>query len=204
MMNIKAIFITSGLSVIFGVYSIYNILEYLKLMHDTHNKEIYHLNKSIKDINNKYTHLKSKYDDIKSEIQQTKEYITNLQLQIAQLQNDSNDLENSIAEIVKSETVSINTEESIICDEMCDFNSHIPRIHMETMNANKDGLDHESLNCNYDHCHHIIISKSNLDSSYHSTNSMRSAQNSDKSARSRSVSLTDINWTGVTKKFLFG
>ena len=206
MMNIRHIFITTGISVLFGVYSIYHIIEYLKIMHNTRTKEISDLKTYINDINTKYINLHSKYDILENEIIKTNNEVSKLQLQISELHNLSNNIENIIEQDIPSEIVSImDTDESIICDEKCDLNVDIPRLHLETMNSNNADIDPEFMesfsSVEYDHFQNTYINTNNLEGSIHSISSYH---NSIKTSRSRSGSLTDINWTGLTKKFLFG
>ena len=47
MLNFKHIFLTTGISILFGVYSIYNILEYLRITNYYRSKEISDLYKII-------------------------------------------------------------------------------------------------------------------------------------------------------------
>ena len=123
---------------------------------------------------------------------------------IEKLQILQNKVGTSEEENFKSETVSIidtnesiiDTNESIICDEICDLNDNIPRIHMETMTSNINNEFIELSNADYEAFHNMAISL-NKDK-----NSINSELN--KCSRSRSASLTEINWVGLTQKFLFG
>jgi len=212
-MNIRHIFITTGISVLFGVYSIYNIIEYLQNIHYNRSKEISDLKLCMNDIKTKYTNLQSNYDNLKDEIIKTNDEVSKLQLQISELHSLSNNVENSVEQDVQSEIVSmVETDESIICDEKCDLNIDIPRLHLETMNSNNNNdIDPEFIesfsSVIYDHFPNIDINTdintNNLEGSIHSISSYTNT-NSVKTSRSRSGSVTDINWTGLTKKFLFG
>lgn len=220
-MNIRNIFITTGISVIFGVYSIYNIFEFLRYIHYSRLKELSELNNIVnetkikhKQLEGKYYNLQSKYDMMIIDLINTKDELSKLNGKILEIHSIINkqNISTPPNSIIESEYIG-SEHSSIICDDMCDMNLDIPRINMGTMDtsqSNHYNIDDpefiESLNFDYNHPN-IVISQNNLDSSYHSTNSMRSAHsysNSDKSARSRSVSVTDINWTTLTKKFFFG
>ena len=210
MMNIRHIFITTGISVLFGVYSIYNIIEYLQNIHYNRSKEISDLKLCMNDIKTKYTNLQSNYDNLKDEIIKTNHELSKLHLQISELHSLSNNIskEEPIEQDIQSETVSmIDTDESIICDEKCDLNIDIPRLHLETMNSNNDNnVDLEFVGMStfdYDHFQNTDVNTNNLEGSIHSISSYTNT-NSVKTSRSRSGSVTDINWTGLTKKFLFG
>ena len=57
MINIKNFFITSGLSLIVGFYSVYNVLGHLKIINNYHIKQINDLNQKINDSNRKFNEL---------------------------------------------------------------------------------------------------------------------------------------------------
>ena len=205
MVNMKHIFITTGISVLFGVYSIYNIFEYIRLIHNNRTKRILDLTEFLfNNINDKYENLQSKYEDMKNEFIKSQEDTKLLVSIIEKLQILQNKVGTSEEENFKSETVSIidtnesiiDTNESIICDEICDLNDNIPRIHMETMTSNINNEFIELSNADYEAFHNMAISL-NKDK-----NSINSELN--KCSRSRSASLTEINWVGLTQKFLFG
>jgi predicted nuclease with TOPRIM domain len=200
MMNIKNLFITTGISVLFGVYSIYNILEYLRILNNHRVKQINSLQHQVNDTNKKYNDLQIKHIELQknyNELSISYEHINKelhmLQIKLLELQ------ENKIDEtyINSNNTLSESTP-SIICDELCHFNSEIPRVHMETMNAindiNVDDIDVEfveSLNLEYE-CNNTEVS------------SLCGSEKSSIKSRSRSTSITEINWGGLAKKFLFG
>lgn len=215
MMNLKNIFITTGLSILFGVYSIYNIIEYLKFMEKHRNKQINSLqdiindtNKRYVDLNSKYIILQQKYDNLSVNYDKTNQEIVILNLKIIQLRNNNYEQENvnmdmdmsEIGQVSPVNTIIGSDDSSIICDELCDMNNSIPRIHMETMSSMHDSsIDPEFMESLYlDYTNDQLNSNNtNLSSSCNSEkNSVRS--------RSRSTSVTDINWTGLTKKFFFG
>jgi hypothetical protein len=76
---------------------------------------------------------------------------------------------------------------------------------METMNSNNSNnknIDSEFIelsNFNYEQFQNMTIGQNKHNNSFNSIYS-----NSDKSSRSRGVSITEIDWAGLTKKFFFG
>lgn len=209
MMNIKNIFITTGISFLFGVYSIYNIFEYIKFIHYSRITEINDLNTTINETKMKYnelegqfTTLQTKYDCILLDLIKTGEEIVSLNIRILELQNNE-----SIAtppnSIIEEDDINCNSNSScnnnIICDDFCDMNLDIPRINMATMNTNyHDLFDPDFMDYN-------SIRQSNIE---HNTNtlinSFHSNSNLDTNSLSTSVSVKDINWSGLTNKFFFG
>lgn len=194
-MNIKNIFITTGLSILFGMYSIYNIIEYLRIVENERNKHIDHLqeiisntNKRYIDLNTKYISLNKKYDNLSVNYDKLNQEIIILNLKIIEMKHDVCQVE----EITQVEpdiypsspvnTIIDSDNNSIICDELCDLNLSIPRIHLDTMHTNiKDKIDDE------------FIESLSLDYSSKNTVSLHRVQ-----------SISEINWLGLTKKFFLG
>lgn len=209
-MNIKNIFITTGISVLFGVYSIYNILEYLRLLNNHRVKQINSLQYLLNDTNKKYNDLQVKYnllqqnhDKLALSYEKINKEINLLNIKIIELQeNKTIDINftslqelNNISNQISSSAIYNN----IVCDELCDLNSEIPRVHMETMNSITDDIDEEfveSLSLEYDYSENGEVSSLG--------NSEKASIQSCELIRSRSTSITEINWGSLTKKFLFG
>lgn len=211
MINIKNIFITTGISVLFGVYSIYNILDYLKVLNNHRLKQINSLKHSVNDINKKYNELELKHIELQKQFDELlinfdninqKVYLLNVQ--IVELQdnkminidfNTENHTTNDIYENPIYENPIYNN--CIICDELCDLKFDVPRVRMETMSPITDNIDEEfieSLSLDYD-CH---------DNTEVEVSSLCNHEKYSTKSRTRSTSVTDINWYNLTKKFLFG
>jgi len=193
-MNINNIVITTGMSVLFSVYSLYNILEYLRTLNNYRVKQINNLQNMVNDTNKNYNNLfkqyielQQKYDDLSiSHVYINKELIL-LNLRLIELEGNKNSEIN-----INNNIVSLPEPPSIVCDELCYFNSDVPRIHMETMNTINDiNIDVE------------FVESLNLEYKFDNTEDT-SVCNSEKKSRSRSTSLTEINWIGLTKKMFFG
>lgn len=207
MMNFKNIFFTTGISVLFGVYSIYNILEYLRVLNNHRVKQINSLQhlqndtkKKYNDLQLKFNQLQKNHDELTINYEKINKEIHQLHIKINELQEkktidiDFTSLQdaNNISNEISNNTI---YNHNIICDELCDLNSSIPRIHMETMNSINDDIDEE------------FVESLSLDYDYSDTGDVSSLGNSEKGSiksRSRSSSVTEINWTNLTKKFIFG
>jgi predicted nuclease with TOPRIM domain len=196
MMNIKNIFITTGISVLFGVYSIYNILEYLRILNNHRVKQINNLQHLVNETNTKYKNLQMKYHELSSNYEEINKEINLLNIKIAELQeNKMKDTATNIDIYTNNSSYPENLTLNIICDELCNLNNEIPRVHMETMNSINDDIDEEFVESLY------------LDYESGVNSELSSLCNSEKGSiksRSRSTSVTDINWGNLTKKFLFG
>jgi hypothetical protein len=206
MMNIKNIFITTGISVLFGVYSIYNILEYLRILNNHRVKQINSLRHLVNDTNTKYKDLQMKHDELQknynelsTNYEKINKEINLLNIKIIELQENKMKYTDTTATDIdiytNNSSYPENPTPNIICDELCNLNNEIPRVHMETMNAIVDDIDKEFVESLY------------LDYESGVNSELSSLCNSEKSSiksRSRSTSVTEINWGNLTKKFLFG
>lgn len=230
MMNIKSIFITTGISFLFGVYSIYNLLEYLRVLNNDCVKQItsmQHLvnetNKKYNELRIKYSELKKNYNDLSIDNQQINSKIASLNHKIIELQwNKPIDITIGCISNVTSSNDLFKETNNIVCDELCNLNNEIPKIHMETMNGieimNGKEIKHSEVNVLLnDIDEEFIESLSFISLHDYDCNESReltpnnsklvSSCNSEKSsvkARSRSTSITEINWSELTKNFFFG
>lgn len=209
MMNIKNIFITTGISVLFGVYSIYNILDYLRALNNHRVKQINRLQQLVNDTNKKYSDLQVKYVELQKNHTELCVSYEKINIEIHLLNIKINQLHENKTIDINLTTFQDNTCDKIsntanlVCDELCDLNTEIPRIHMETMNSINEDIDDEFVESL------SFISLQDYDCS--ESGEVSSLDNSEKGSikscnivRTRSKSVTDINWTNLTKKFLFG
>lgn len=257
-MFIRNILFSSGLTILFGMYSIYNIFEYIKFINDKRKQEIQYLNDIIEETNKNLVHLKKEHALLQRKYHSLNQDLLVLNIKFIDLEtkvdinaysnhniieklnnchqtiNDSLsninsfDISTSFEHDVVSEQASVN--ESIICDDMCDFHSDIPRIRRETkshddieeiddinylLESKTTSLRGSSTNSkNFNH----IVSLNNLDnmvvSSYvenYSSNQCFKNETEESSMcsskeikRQRSNSVNDINWYSITKKFFIG
>lgn len=225
MMNIKNIFVTTGLSVLFGVYSIYNLFEYFRVLNNNQIKQIKDLQNKLINTNKKYNYIRKQNNDLEQKYnlleqtysdleqnynkltviyKQKKEEIDDLHLKIYKLEEKEND---NISIIISSDNDTSNIIDNskifgtnnIICDELCDLNNNIPRINMFTGSPNSKNMDDDFFE---------TISFKNLEDHNCSikteTNSLCNSENDSIKYRSRSTSITEIDWLNLTKKFFFG
>ena len=193
MMNIKTIFITTGISMLFGAYSIYNILEYIKYIQNNRIEEIEDLKCSIDDTNikftdlqKKYTHLQTKYDNLKNEFMKTRNEIENLNVLLYKKDENHSDINAN----------PINKADNIVCDELCNLNDEIP------MNSKIELEFEDSLSVDYEYFKNLH-NNSSIQAIQASVNSEKIYRaKKDFLERSRSRSMTDVDWVGLTKKFI--
>lgn len=222
MMNIKSIFITTGISFLFGVYSIYNLLEYLQVLNNHRVKQISNMQHLVNETNKKYIELRIKYSelqksysDLSIDNEQINNKITSLNLKIIELQyNKPIDITIGCGKN-NSSIHKFESKNDIVCDELCILNNEIPRIHMETMNKMVTMPANEPINSD------VSVILNNIDEEFieslsleydcsesgYNTSKLSSSCNSEKNSiksRSRSTSITEINWGALTKNFLFG
>ena len=131
-MTHKTVFFITGIPILLSVYSIYNLLEYLRILNNYRIKEIFHLKQVIQDNEKKYTELQKKYSDLHIQY------------------------ENAIQKIEDNN---------------------------RPIDINNDDTDDENINY---HCIDIQDGKEG------------------KEDKIRGMSITEINWTILAKKMLFG
>ncbi len=224
-MNIKNIFLTTGISIFFGMYSIYNIVHYIQRIEMKHHSQVEQLNKIIDDSYKHYENIKNEYLKMRDEIV----YLTN---KIKVLENEIKEKENNMvneSEYVSSSDYETNSER-IICDTLCAFNPDAPVIPTQessnSLNTIFSQLSDETIE-------NTINSDSKIDYLFNSAetvNKINKIFNSDDNleiitpppsksssfcdtesvgtgitrTRSRSISVNEVNWIDITKRFIFG
>ena len=198
MANTNKLFITTGISVLFGVYSIYNILEYLRILNNHRVRQlnslkhqINHTNKKYNDLQIKHIELQKIYNDLSISYERINKELHILRIKLLELKENKMDDINSNNNDNLSESTS-----NIICDELCQFNSEIPTVNTETMNS--------TIDINVDDIDVEFVESLNLDYDCNTEVSCGSKKSSANNSRTRSVSITEINWVGIAKKMLFG
>lgn len=211
MINIKNIFITTGISVLFGFYSIYNILEYINGIDRLYMHRISELQIKLDESTNKYKSLEFDYMIINTELIKLHDRVKELEEKNEILDTFFNS-DNSV-DATNEENNIFNDE--IICDEYCDLNNMIPKTRKDTMSSidiinnifetNKLETETDVLDMS---CVEIIneVNTNSLKISSCSSrhNSFSNTESSRVTSRPRSISVTEVNWAGLTKKFLFG
>jgi peptidoglycan hydrolase CwlO-like protein len=205
MMNFKTLIISTSLSVFFGIYSIYGLIVYLEKLEkldelETSDKycktEIDCLKKTIVDINQKYDETNKKYNDLLVNFQKINidigilsNNITNLDTGKIEINNCVN-YESSLEDIMED---SIDNYK-IICDAIID----IPDMHRELLNLlhnnepTKEHVNDINKESNFEEHEFEILEQGYLNNE-HIVKS-----------RARGTSISEINWTEATKKFIFG
>ena len=141
MMNLKNIFFTTSVSFIVGLYSIYNIIFYVKRLEYTHINEIKDLTQELVKTKNNYIKLELEYIKIKNSILILNDTI--VQLEEKYKNYDINIETNSITSfhnLYEYKDYKKNLEnDKIICDDLCEVNVkkylRSPKQRMETMNS---------------------------------------------------------------------
>lgn len=238
-MNIKNIFITTGISVLFGMYSIYNLFEYFRVLNDNHIKQIKDLQHKLSHTNKKYNNMKNQNTDLEKKYSDLEKNYTELEKNYADLKQTHNELiqlynnlsisfteyvspknqdsgnenedekdndnisiiisnnNDNISDIFFNHTNNNNLlTNNVICDELCNLNDDIPRIKMYTSSVNSkiNNINFDNECINYDYSASV-----NEDTSSLCNSDILSIK-----SRSRSTSITEINWINLTKKFFFG
>jgi hypothetical protein len=214
MMNVKHIFITTSISVIFGVYSMYNIFDYLKHLKNDYINKIIILEEKIEESNKKYIELKIDFTNITSEINILSNKIIELEnTNFSRYSNynftDSN-YNSSGNNLFIDENINTTYESSEL--QMIEPNLSMKEIKLFAYNIFDDvnlELSEENVEkvekttfLDYDCIE--IINDFEKNSIKFTPCSSRKNSFSNSEIISRSSSVSEVNWSGLTKKFLFG
>ena len=110
--------ITTGISILFGVYSMYNIFEYLRIIERYRLKKTNNFYKDktkYDELQLKYTNLQKKYENLINEYQKIKGENIILNIKLFKLQdiNNSNDLNNIVNDVINDMVNTIINENDI-------------------------------------------------------------------------------------------
>lgn len=233
-MNIKTLFVSTTLSILFGIYSIYGLIDYLEKMEKLekyYKDEIHYLKKQITNINKKYDETNKKCNDLLVELNKTRDKIDTLSNNIIKIKTNKIELldchsDNPI--YYDSSLENIIEDNNIICNAIVD----IPKINLEVIKLfddaiydsddNDDDDDSEESDDTDDHQsqHNSILSTindgingvelDNVNKKFIEENEFEILEDDCYNnehiikSRSRGTSISDINWAAVTKKFIFG
>jgi len=141
MMNIKNIFFTTGVSIFFGLYSVYKIFDYIQQLEIKHHNQVNNLNILLNDTFTKYENLKYEYLNLREEIINLNNKINELEQNMKPI-NDTNNLchissEDSL-KLSESSVISDISNSDTLCDILCDLNGDKPLLY--------DGISDNSLN----------------------------------------------------------
>lgn len=213
MMNIKNIMITTGMSFLFGAYSIYNIIDYLNNINRDNNDKLLVLQRKISETYDKCKILESNIKEFREEIINLSHKIEKIEKIIEENPRfyfSVNDIYYETSEEDKKMEEEELTDEEKIVEELIhdvnfDLNVPIQTITLEPINKsyttpilvnNEDSI----INCvkieNIDDINNLQVSQC--------SSRKNSLEKDSNILRSRSSSLSDINWYGLTTKFMFG
>ena len=231
-MNIKTIFVSTTLSILFGIYSIYGLINYLEKMDKLekyYKDEIDYLKKQMTNINEKYHETNKKCNDLLVELNSTKDKIDTLSNNIIKIKTNKIELLDCHSDnpIYYDSSLEQIMEDNIICNAIVD----IPKINLEVIklcdnviydsddNNNENYQDSDDTD-DYKSPHNSILSTindgingvelDNLNKKFIEENEFEILEDDCSNnehiikSRSRGTSISDINWAAVTKKFIFG
>ena len=231
-MSIKNVFITSGMTFLFGVYSLYNILDYLNNIDRIYNHKLLDLQRKLVKTDKHYNNLYFDFIKIKNEIDFLSGKIviiekklterplycfspnfdyyesseddkkSNESKNIIRITSENNNLEPNT--VLLNENIDENVNKNV--DEMVNKNID------ENVNKNIDENVDEMVNkiTEYDCVEIVNIADINTiqvsDCSSRKNSLTNSNLNLEKEPlyKSRSASISDVNWSGLMKTFLLG
>ena len=192
MMNIKNIFFTTSISIVFGVYSLYKIINHIHKLEIKHKNHVNNLNFLLEHSYVRYENIKVEYTKLKEEIVSLKDKIIILE---KQLTNSANNNDNN----------SLFISPLTSCDDLCELNNHNIA---ETVNAVElniiDKINEIFLNQEDNNIRSEEHSYDNIETPPPSKSSSFCDTEPSISQRKRSISVNDVNWINLTKKFIFG
>lgn len=224
-MNIKTLFISTSLSLLFGAYSIYSLMVYLEKTEKHYKDEIQTLKKTITIINKKYDETNKKYSALLVELEKTKstinvlsENITNLEANKIEIQNcakPDSSLEDLMEDIIDNSKIICNAiiSNPIITNAITD----LPKLNAvllspqqltndDAKNGVKDELKimDEIINEIINDISKNLVIEEHGDHEFEILDTSISTNEHIVKSRARGTSVTDINWVAATKKFIFG
>jgi hypothetical protein len=233
-MSIKNVFITSGMTFLFGVYSLYNILDYLNNIDRIYNHKLLDLQRKLVETDKHYNNLYFDFIKIKNEIDFLSGKIVIIEKKLTERplycfspnfdycessedDKKSNESKNTIR--ITSENNNLEPNNVLLnenVDEIVNKNvdEMVNKNIDENVNKNIDENVDEMVNkiTEYD-CVEIVniadintIQVSDCSSRKNSLTNSNSNLNLEKEPlyKSRSASISDVNWSGLMKTFLLG
>ena len=195
-MSFNPIIISTSLSLLFGVYSIYGLMIYLEKSEKSYKEQIDTLKETIFDINKKYNETNKKYNDFLLEFEKINDIlsknITNLETSKIELINCI-DYDTSFVNIIED----ITDKNQILCNTKM----NIGLINLPFNNEANEELINvspiakiDNLNVGLDNNHGFEILEPDCSDNEDIIN-----------RRTRGTSISEINyWAEATKKFIFG
>ena len=199
MISTRNIFLSTGLSFFFKVIAIYNILKYLQNLDKTNNKKIKSVYKIMEDnfsrvdlnyneLKEKYEVLQEKYDELMEEFKKTKEDMDTLNNKWENIYQKNELLTTTVSDNLTAISELVNNNElELVNSETSDSET------TDSVIADNNLNDINTINADPKLYHSVSITSS------YSNNDIKSYQ-----PRTRSSSLSDVNWLVSTAKFFLG
>jgi len=214
-MSIKNVFITSGMTFLFGVYSLYNILDYINNIDLIYNQKLLDLQRKLDETDKHYNNLYVDFIKIKNEVDFLSSKIVIIEKKLTERPlycfSPNFDYYESSEDDKKSNESNESKNTIRITSENNNLESNIILL-IETVDKNVDdkNVDDEDVNkiTEYDCVDMVNIADINTiqvsDCSSRKNSLTNSKFKKDPLYKSKSAYLSDVNWTGLMKTFLLG
>jgi len=227
-MSIKNVFITSGMTFLFGVYSLYNILDYLNNIDRIYNHKLLDLQRKLVETDKHYNNLYFDFIKIKNEVDFLSSKIVIIEKKLTERplycfspnfdyyeSSEDDKKSNKSKNIIRITSENNNLEpNNVLLNENIDEN--INKIIDENVNKIIDENIDENVNkiTEYDCVEIVNIADINTIQVSDCSSRKNSLTNSNLNLnlnlekeplyKSRSASISDVNWGGLMKTFLLG
>ena len=219
-MSIKNVFITSGMTFLFGVYSLYNILDYINNIDLIYNQKLLDLQRKLDETDKHYNNLYVDFIQIKNEVDFLSSKIVIIEKKLTERplycfspnfdyyeSSEDDKKSNESKNTIRITSENNNLESNIILlietvDKNIDKN-------IDDKNIDKN-VDDEDVNkiTEYDCVDMVNIADINTiqvsDCSSRKNSLTNSKFKKEPLYKSKSAYLSDVNWTGLMKTFLLG
>ena len=223
-MSIKNVFITSGMTFLFGVYSLYNILDYLNNIDRIYNHKLLDLQRKLIETDKHYNNLYFDFIKIKNEVDFLSSKIVIIEKKLTERPlycfSPNFDYYESSEDDKKSNesknTIRITSENNNLEPDNVLLNENIDENIDENVNKIIDENIDELVNkiTEYDCVEIVNIADINTIQVSDCSSRKNSLTNSNSNLnlnlekeplyKSRSASISDVNWGGLMKTFLLG
>ena len=225
-MSIKNVFITSGMTFLFGVYSLYNILDYLNNIDMIYNHKLLDLQRKLDETDEHYNNLYVDFIKIKNEVDFLSSKIVIMEKKLTERplycfspnfdyyeSSEDDKKSNESKNTIRITSENNNLESNIILlIETVDKNvdKNIDDKNVDDKNVDDKNFDDEDVNkiTEYDCVDMVNIADINTiqvsDCSSRKNSLTNSKFKKEPLYKSKSAYLSDVNWTGLMKTFLLG
>ena len=223
-MSIKNVFITSGMTFLFGVYSLYNILDYINNIDLIYNQKLLDLQRKLDETDKHYNNLYVDFIKIKNEVDFLSSKIVIIEKKLTERplycfspnfdyyeSSEDDKKSNESKNTIRITSENKNSESNImLLIETVD--KHVDKHDDKNIDKNVDdkNVDDEDVNkiTEYDCVDMVNIADINTiqvsDCSSRKNSLTNSKFKKEPLYKSKSAYLSDVNWTGLMKTFLLG